>query len=202
MCRIVVRGDGRRMAWANIRFVLSKFKGWGVLAKYAQSGMLRSHGGPVERATARICREAGARVATNIGVNDVNTNHHHHHHHHHHRHDEGRGRFAGAALQELAEAKKERPKNFSTTNAAGGSCFAIGVGGKWSEEAAAFISNLEIPVGAGLNSNANNNANLIVSSDQPMHSYHQDLHHLSSQRIPCTYPMQPMYLPYAQTLGG
>ena len=190
-------------------------------AACAQSGMLRSHGGPRERATTRICREAGARVTINIGVNDLNTNDHH-------RHDEGRievianvlplrngtqlavdttlvsplsreslprrraGRFAGAALQEPAKAKKERTQNFSTTNAAGWSCFQSGLGGRWSEEAAAFISNLDIPVGAGLNSNANNNANLIVSSDQAMHSYHQYFHHLSSQRIPCAYSMQPV----------
>ena len=34
-------------------------------AACAQSGVLRSRGGPLERATARICREAGARVTTN-----------------------------------------------------------------------------------------------------------------------------------------
>ena len=38
----------------------------------AQSGLLRSRGGPPERAAARICREAGARVTTNTRVADLN----------------------------------------------------------------------------------------------------------------------------------
>ena len=38
----------------------------------AQSGLLRSRGGPLERAAARICREAGARVTTNTRVADLN----------------------------------------------------------------------------------------------------------------------------------
>ena len=38
----------------------------------AQSGLRRSRGGPLERAAARICREAGARVTTNTRVADLN----------------------------------------------------------------------------------------------------------------------------------
>ena len=101
----------------------------------------------------------------------------------------GRNRFTGA------RRSKERTYTELLNNQR---CrlvvLATGDGGEWSEEAAAFISNLDIPVGAGLHNNANNNANLIVPCDQPMHSYHQYLHHSSLQRIPCTYPMPPMYL--------
>ena len=37
-------------------------------AACAQAGILRSRGGPLERAAARICREAGARVTTNTRI--------------------------------------------------------------------------------------------------------------------------------------
>ena len=41
-------------------------------AACATSGALRSRAGPLERAAARVCREAGARVATNVLVSDLN----------------------------------------------------------------------------------------------------------------------------------
>ena len=44
-------------------------------AACAQSGVLRSRGGPLERAAARVCREAGARVATHARLADLNIPH-------------------------------------------------------------------------------------------------------------------------------
>ena len=44
------------------------------LAACPRSGLLRARGGPVERAAARICREAGATVALNVLVRDLNVN--------------------------------------------------------------------------------------------------------------------------------
>ena len=44
-------------------------------AACAQAGILRSRGGPLERAAARICREAGARVTTNARSIDLNIDH-------------------------------------------------------------------------------------------------------------------------------
>ena len=44
-------------------------------AACAQAGILRSRGGPLERAAARICREAGARVTTNTRIVDLNIDH-------------------------------------------------------------------------------------------------------------------------------
>ena len=41
-------------------------------AACAQAGVLRSRAVPLERALARICREAGARVATNVPLNRMN----------------------------------------------------------------------------------------------------------------------------------
>ena len=41
-------------------------------AACARSGVLRSRGGPLERAAARICREGGARVTTNTRLADLN----------------------------------------------------------------------------------------------------------------------------------
>jgi len=40
-------------------------------AACATSGALRSRAGPLERAAARVCREAGARVTTNVLVSDL-----------------------------------------------------------------------------------------------------------------------------------
>ena len=44
-------------------------------AACAQSGILRNRAGPLERATARMCREAGARVTTNTLLTDINIEH-------------------------------------------------------------------------------------------------------------------------------
>ena len=41
-------------------------------AACAQSGILRNRAGPLERATARMCREAGARVTTNTLLTNLN----------------------------------------------------------------------------------------------------------------------------------
>ena len=38
----------------------------------AQVGVLARRAGPLERVAARICREAGARVATNVSLRDLN----------------------------------------------------------------------------------------------------------------------------------
>ena len=42
------------------------------LAACPRSGVLRSRGGPLERAAARVCREAGATVAMHALVRDLN----------------------------------------------------------------------------------------------------------------------------------
>ena len=42
------------------------------LAACPRSGVLRARGAPLERAAARVCREAGASVATNVLVRDLN----------------------------------------------------------------------------------------------------------------------------------
>ena len=44
-------------------------------AACAQSGILRNRAGPLERATARMCREAGARVTTNTLLTNLNIEH-------------------------------------------------------------------------------------------------------------------------------
>ena len=41
----------------------------------AQAGVLRGRGIPLERAAARVCREAGARVTTNTRLSDLNLDH-------------------------------------------------------------------------------------------------------------------------------
>ena len=140
-------------------------------AACAQSGILRSRGGPLERATARICREAGARATTNTRVNDLNISHPH-------QHDDRRmevianglplwngaqlavdttlvspltregqprrraGRFAGAALQDARKSKERTYPELLNNQRCRLVVLAIGVGGGWSEEAAAFVSNL------------------------------------------------------------
>ena len=43
-----------------------------LLAARPRSGILRARGGPFERAAARVCREAGAAVALNVPVRDLN----------------------------------------------------------------------------------------------------------------------------------
>ena len=47
----------------------------GTVGRGAQSGVLRSRGGPLERAAARVCREAGARVTTHTRLADLNIPH-------------------------------------------------------------------------------------------------------------------------------
>ena len=42
------------------------------IAGCPRSGVLRARAGPLERAAARVCREAGATVATNVRVRDLN----------------------------------------------------------------------------------------------------------------------------------
>ena len=44
-------------------------------AACAQAGVLRGRGVPLERAAARVCREAGARVTTNTRLSDLNLEH-------------------------------------------------------------------------------------------------------------------------------
>ena len=44
-------------------------------AACAQAGVLRGRGIPLERAAARVCREAGARVTTNTRLSDLNLDH-------------------------------------------------------------------------------------------------------------------------------
>ena len=46
-------------------------------AACAQSGILRNRSTPLERAAARMCREAGARVTTNTLLTDLNLDHIH-----------------------------------------------------------------------------------------------------------------------------
>ena len=140
-------------------------------AACAQSGVLRSRAGPLERATARICREAGARVTTNTRVNDLNISHPH-------QQDDRRievianglplwngaqlavdttlvspltrdgqprrraGRFAGAALQDARRSKERTYPDPLNNQRCRLVVLAIEVGGRWSEEAAAFITNL------------------------------------------------------------
>ena len=140
-------------------------------AACAQSGVLRSRGGPLERATARICREAGARVTTNTRVNDLNISHPH-------QQDDCRievianglplwngaqlavdttlvspltrdgqprrraGRFAGAALQDARRSRERTYPDLLNNQRCRLVVLAIEAGGRWSEEAAAFITNL------------------------------------------------------------
>ena len=48
------------------------------VAACPRSGVLRARGGPLERAAARVCREAGAAVATHVLVRDLNLQAHRH----------------------------------------------------------------------------------------------------------------------------
>ena len=136
----------------------------------AQSGILRSRGGPLERATARICREAGARATTNTRVDDLNISHPH-------QHDDRRievianglplwngahlaldttlvspltregqprrrtGRFAGAALQDARKRTERTYPELLNNQRCRLVVLASEVRGRWSQEAAAFVSN-------------------------------------------------------------
>ena len=140
-------------------------------AACAQSGALRSRGGPLERAAARVCREAGARVTTHTRLADLNVQHVHHI-------DDRRievianglalwggaqlavdttlvspltrageprrraGRFAAAALHDARKAKERAYPELLRNSRCRLVVLGIEVGGRWSEEAASFITNL------------------------------------------------------------
>ena len=140
-------------------------------AACAQSGVLRSRGGPLERAAARVCREAGARVTTHTRLADLNVQHVQHI-------DDRRievianglalcggaqlavdttlvspltragaprrraGRFAAAALHDARKAKERTYPELVRNSRCRLVVLGIEVGGRWSEEAAAFITNL------------------------------------------------------------
>ena len=140
-------------------------------AACAQSGVLRSRGGPLERAAARVCREAGARVTTHTRLADLNVQHVQHI-------DDRRievianglalwggaqlavdttlvspltrageprrraGRFAGAALTDARKAKARAYPELLRNSRCRLVVLGIGVGGRWSEEATSFITSL------------------------------------------------------------
>ena len=140
-------------------------------AACAQSGVLRSRGGPLERAAARVCREAGARVTTHTRLADLNVQHVQHI-------DDRRievianglplwggaqlavdttvvspltrageprrraGRFAGAALTDARKAKERAYPELLHNSRCRLVVLGIEVGGRWSEEAASFITSL------------------------------------------------------------
>eukprot|EP00434_Breviolum_minutum_P031171 symbB.v1.2.027568.t1/scaffold2838.1/size69213/9 len=140
-------------------------------AACAPSGVLRSRGGPPERAAARVCREAGARVTTHTRLADLNVQHVQHI-------DDRRievianglalwggaqlavdttlvspltrageprrraGRFAGAALTDARKAKERAYPELLRNSRCRLVVLGIEVGGRWSEEAASFITSL------------------------------------------------------------
>ena len=140
-------------------------------AACAQSGVLRSRGGPLERAAARVCREAGARVTTHTRLADLNVQHVQHINDRRievianglalwggaqlavdttlvsplTRAGEPRrrvGRFAAAALHDARKAKERTYPELVRNSRCRLVVLGIEVGGRWSEEAAAFITNL------------------------------------------------------------
>ena len=132
-------------------------------AACAQSGALRSRGRPLERAAARVCREAGARVTTHTRLADLNVQHVHHI-------DDRRIEVIanGLALWGVAQLAVDTTLVSPLTRAGEPRCtlhdarkakeracpellrnsrcclvvLGIEVGGRWSEEAASFITNL------------------------------------------------------------
>ena len=136
----------------------------------ASPGLLRARGGPVERAAARICREAGATVALNVLVRDLNVNPV--------RQDDRRiqvianglplwggaqlavdttlvspltaagaprragGRTTGAALLAARRAKERTYPELCRSSRCRLTVLAIEVGGRWSAEAATFVRQL------------------------------------------------------------
>ena len=140
------------------------------LAACPRSGLLRAKGGPVERAAARICREAGATVALNVLVRDLNVNPV--------RQDDRRievianglplwggaqlavdttlvspltaagaprragGRTTGAALLAARRAKERTYPELCRSSRCRLTVLAIEVGGRWSAEAATFVRQL------------------------------------------------------------
>ena len=138
------------------------------LPSLPQSGVLRSRGGPLERAAARVCREAGARVTTHTRLADLNVQHVQHI-------DDRRievianglalwggaqlavdttlvspltragrraGRFAGEALTDARKAKERAYPELLRNSRCRLVVLGIEVGGRWSEEAASFITSL------------------------------------------------------------
>ena len=137
-------------------------------AAYAQSGVLRARGGPLERAAARICREGGARVTTNTRLADLNI-------HNLSRVDDRRievianglpmwggnqlavdatlvspltrsgvprsrgGTYAGAALQDAHRNKERTYAELLHNRRCRLVVLGIEVGGRWSNEASSFI---------------------------------------------------------------
>ena len=136
-----------------------------------RTGVLRSHGGPLEIAAARVCREAGARVTMHTRITDLNIPAPC-------RLDERRievianglplwngaqlavdttlvapltstgqprrrgGRYAGAALHEARQAKERVYPELQGMGRCRLVVFGIEVGGRWSTEAAQFLRSL------------------------------------------------------------
>ena len=137
------------------------------LAACPRSGILRARGGPLERAAARVCREAGAAVALNVLVRDLNVDTA--------RQDDRRievianglplwggaqlavdttlvspltaaglprragGRTAGAALLTARRAKERTYPELCRSNRCRLTVIALEIGGRWSAEAATFV---------------------------------------------------------------
>ena len=137
-------------------------------AACAQAGVLRGRGIPLERAAARVCREAGARVTTNTRLSDLNLDHIN-------RHDDRRievianglplwggaqlavdttlvspltsssqprrraGQYAGAALQDARKAKERTYPELLRSRRCRLVVLAIETGGRWSPEATTFL---------------------------------------------------------------
>ena len=136
------------------------------VAACPRSGTLRQRGGPLERAAARVCREAGAAVATNVLVRDLNLQAA--------RQDERRievianglplwggsqlavdttlvspltsagaprrsGATAGAALADARRSKECTYPEFGRASRCRLVVLGIEVGGRWSAEAASFV---------------------------------------------------------------
>ena len=134
----------------------------------AQAGVLRSRGVPLEKAAARVYREAGARVTTNTRLMDLNIDNIQ-------RQDDRRievianglplwggvqlaidtnlvspltraseprsraGRYAGAAVQDARRAKERTYPELLQTRRCKLVVLAIEVGGRWSQETTTFL---------------------------------------------------------------
>ena len=137
-------------------------------AACAQAGVWRGRGIPLERAAARACQEAGARVTTNTRISDLNLDHIN-------RHDARRievianglplcggaqfgvdttlvflltsssqsrgraGQYARAALQDARKSKERAYPEFLLSRRRRLLVFAIETGGRWSPEATTFL---------------------------------------------------------------
>ena len=138
-------------------------------AACAQSGILRNRSTPLERATARMCREAGARATTNTLLTNLNLDHIH-------RQDDRRievianglpvwggaqlavdttivspltregqprrraGQYAGTALMEARRRKERTYPELLHSRRCRLVVLGIETGGRWSEEAARFVT--------------------------------------------------------------